>query len=65
MTAKTDKMIDLTTEILTRTGLMIRKGLKNVLTRHLSQLEANTKQDGYSVASSRFPSYFSKNRSIQ
>jgi Zn-dependent M16 (insulinase) family peptidase len=60
MTAKTDKMTDLTAEILTRTRFDDTERLKNVLTRHLSQLEANTKQDGYSVASNRFPSYFSK-----
>jgi Zn-dependent M16 (insulinase) family peptidase len=60
MTTKMDRMIDLTTEILLRTRFDDTERLKNVLTRHLSQLEASIKQDGYNVASSRFPSYFTK-----
>jgi len=60
MTGKVDKMVDLTLEILTKTKYNDPERLKTVLTRLLSQLEANTKQDGYSVVSNRFPSYFSK-----
>jgi len=60
MADKTDKMTDLTLEILARTKFDDTERLKNVLTRHLSQLEASTKQDGYAVASGRFPSYFTK-----
>ncbi|MCX6286323.1 MAG: insulinase family protein [Bacteroidetes bacterium] len=60
MTEKVEKMIDLTSEILLQTKYDDVERLKNVLTRHLSQLEATTKQDGYTIASGRFPSYFSK-----
>jgi presequence protease len=60
MTDKLDKMCDLTSEILLKTKYDDVERLKNVLTRHLSQLEANTKENGYGVASGRFPSYFSK-----
>ena len=60
MADKVDKMTDLTTEILLKTKYDDPERLKTIMTRLLSQLEANTKQDGYSVASSRFSSYFSK-----
>ncbi|MCX6281742.1 MAG: insulinase family protein [Bacteroidetes bacterium] len=60
MTGKVDKMAELTSEILLKTKYDDVERLKNVLTRHLSQLEATTKQDGYTIASGRFPSYFSK-----
>ena len=60
MTDKVEKMMELTSEILMKTRYEDAERLKNVLTRHLSQLEATTKQDGYSVASGRFSSYISK-----
>ena len=60
MTDKLDKMVDLTTEILLKTKYDDPERLKTVMTRLLSQLEATTKQDGYSVTSSRFSSYITK-----
>jgi len=60
MAAKVDKMIELTSEILVKTKYDDVERLKNVLTRHLSQLEANTKENGYGVASGRFSSYINK-----
>ena len=60
MVGKVDKMTDLTSEILLKTKYDDPERLKVVLTRLLSQLEANTKQDGYGVASGRFASYYSK-----
>ncbi len=60
MAGKVDKMTELTAEILLRTRYDDPERLKTILTRLLSQLEANTKENGYSVASNRFSSYLSK-----
>lgn len=60
MKNKLDKLTALASEILLKTRYDDRERMKNLLVRHLSQLEANVKRDGYSVASSRATSYFSK-----
>jgi Zn-dependent M16 (insulinase) family peptidase len=60
MLDKTGKMTDLTSEILLNTKFDDLERLKTVLTRHLSQIEASIKQEGYGVASGRISSYYTK-----
>ncbi len=63
MKEKTDKMFELTAEILINTIFSDTARLKSVLIRHQSQLDASVKRDGRGVASSRLASYFS-NRGV-
>ncbi len=59
MNPKVPKLIELTGEILNKTQFTDQERLKSLLTRHLSQLEANIRRDGYGVANSRVSSYYS------
>jgi len=59
MKDKLDKLFDLSNEILNKTNYSDVERLKTVLIRHQSQLDAQMKGNGYSVASRRLPSYFS------
>ena len=62
MRDKTDKLFELTEEILLKSKYNDSERLKAVLTRHQSRLDANIKQNGYGYARSRALSYFSNER---
>lgn len=59
MNNKTDKLFDLSAEILLRTIFSDTARLKTVLSRHQSQLDAMVKGNGYQIASRRLQSYIS------
>ena len=59
MNVKTDKLFDLSAEILLRTVFSDSARLKTVLSRHQSQLDAMLKGNGYQIASRRLQSYLS------
>jgi Zn-dependent M16 (insulinase) family peptidase len=58
LNAKSDKMFELTDEIVNRTRLADVERLKAILTRHQSRLDAQVKQDGMGYAQTRLTSYF-------
>jgi Zn-dependent M16 (insulinase) family peptidase len=60
MTDKLDPFFSLSNDILNHTLFTDTARLNILLMRHLSQLEANVNQDGYTVAHSRLTSYFNK-----
>ncbi len=57
--AKVDKMFDLTSEVIFHTKYSDKDRLKVMLTRHLSQLESNVKNNGLGFAMTRANSYVS------
>jgi Zn-dependent M16 (insulinase) family peptidase len=58
---KTDKLFELTEEIVTRTLLDDPERLKTVLIRHQARLDGNIKRNGFYYAMLRMMSYYSKN----
>ena len=56
---KTDKLFDLTAEILNNTRLDDIDRLKEMMIRHQSQMESRTKNNGVGVATTRLSSYYS------
>jgi presequence protease len=58
---KTDKMFELTQEVLFKTKYTDKERLKTMLTRLQSQLESNLKNNGLGYARTRAYSYFSNN----
>lgn len=60
MSGKTGMLIGLTAEILNRTTYHDAGRLKNLISRHQSQLDAQMKGNGFQVANRRLTSYFSK-----
>jgi len=56
---KTDKLFELTGEIISNTILNDKDRLKDVLVRHQSQLDASVKSNGYAYAARRAHSYYS------
>ncbi|MCX6271458.1 MAG: insulinase family protein [Bacteroidetes bacterium] len=58
MKDKRDKLFELSAEVLLKTVFTDKERLKTVLTKHQSQLENRLKRDGYGIALSRMPSYF-------
>jgi presequence protease len=59
VTAKTDKMFDLMEEILVRSDFNDTERLKELITRHQSQVDANFKNNGLNYAINRVRSYYS------
>ena len=57
--AKVDKMLELSEEIILRTRYSDIDRLKEVLTRHQSRLDADIKQNGFGYTRTRLLSYFS------
>ncbi|MGC9375671.1 MAG: hypothetical protein ACP5DQ_11600, partial [Bacteroidales bacterium] len=55
---KTDKLFELTDEILNHTKLDDIDRLKEVITRHQSQIEARVKNNGVGIATTRLSSYY-------
>ncbi len=60
MKTKMDKMFELTDEVITNTIYDDPERLKDVLTRHQSQLDADIKSTGLGYARTRMSSYFSR-----
>jgi len=60
MNYKTDKMLELTSEILKNTKYNDKERIKSLLIRLQSNIEANVKSNGYPFALTRLRSYFSK-----
>lgn len=60
MKTKMDKMFELTDEVITNTIYDDPERLKDVLTRHQSQLDADIKSNGLGYARTRMSSYFSR-----
>jgi len=58
-TDKADKLFELTEEILQRTVFNDKERLKELITRHHSQVDADIKNNGISYAMTRLRSYFS------
>ena len=56
---KSDKLIELTAEILNNARFNDTNRLKEVMTRHQSQVESNVKNNGVGYAINRLTSYFS------
>ncbi|MGM0504455.1 MAG: insulinase family protein [Bacteroidota bacterium] len=56
---KTDKLFELTAEILNNTKLDDIERLKEMMIRHQSQMESRTKNNGVGVATTRLSSYYS------
>ncbi|MFO8236207.1 MAG: insulinase family protein [Bacteroidales bacterium] len=54
-----DKLFELSDEVLHNSKIDDKKRLKTLLTKHLSKLEANNRQNGLGLASTRLSSYFS------
>lgn len=63
MNDKTDKLFELTSEILNQTLYSDSERLKSLIVRLQSQIDASIKRDGSRVAASRLSSYFS-NRGV-
>jgi Zn-dependent M16 (insulinase) family peptidase len=59
MNTKSDKMFELTQEVILKSKFTDTDRLKEVLTRLQSQTEASFKRNGYNVVSRRLPSYYS------
>ena len=59
MNSKIDKLFELSNEIILNTKYDDKERLRDVLTRHQSQLEASLKSNGYAYASRRLRSYYS------
>jgi Zn-dependent M16 (insulinase) family peptidase len=59
MNTKVEKMFELTSEIILKSNLQDTARLKEVLSRHQSQIESSFKRNGYGVASKRLSSYYS------
>ena len=59
MNSKSDKMFELTQEVILKSKFTDIDRLKEVLTRFQSKTEASFKRNGYNVASRRLPSYYS------
>jgi presequence protease len=55
---KTDKLFELTTEILNQTKLDDVERLKDVMIRHQSQIESMVKNNGVGIATTRLNSYY-------
>lgn len=56
---KSDKLVELTEEILLRTDYSDTARIRNLLTKHLARIEASVKGDGYRYALTRLRSYHS------
>lgn len=56
---KTEKLLELTSEILTGTSYRDANRIKTLLSRHQSHLDAQMKGNGFQVANRRLSSYFS------
>ena len=63
MPDKLPKLFELSLEVLNKTKYTDKERLKTLLTRYQSQLDERMKGNGFSVASTRVPSYFS-NRGV-
>jgi len=59
MNNKTARMLELASEIITKTDFNDRERLKNLLIRHLAAVDAGVKNNGMNYASRRLYSYFS------
>ena len=59
MNSKTDKMLELVSEIINTTKFEDKARLKSLLVRYQSNFEANIKSNGYDYANIRLKSYFS------
>lgn len=59
-TSKSDKMLELVNEIILESNYSDTARLHSVLTRHLSGLESSMKNNGFSVAQNRLPSYYTQ-----
>ena len=60
LTAKADKMFDLTAEILLKTKFNDQERVKTIIKRHQSRIEAQTKQNGFGFTQTRLNSYIDK-----
>lgn len=59
MNSKTDKLFELSQEVILKSKFTDKERLKEVLTRIQSQTDASFKKNGYSVANRRLLSYYS------
>ncbi|MFW6006815.1 MAG: peptidase, partial [Halanaerobiales bacterium] len=60
LTKKSDKLFELTNEVLHNSKIDDKERLKTLLTEHQSELEANVRRNGLGVAATRISSYYSK-----
>jgi len=60
LTKKSDKLFELTNEVLHNSKIDDKERLKTLLTEHQSELEANVRRNGLGLAATRLSSYYSK-----